>query len=179
MEPFATTAQMAERSKGAIPEDRPFLFEAIAAASAEIRKTCRWHVAGVETITQVHRGAYVGDVWLSAMQISEVTAVVIDGVTWPDPSVVEFDPDTGWTNLRGRIVAVTYKAGFNSVPDDIVDLTLQIAGRALGSPLGAVREQVLGASVQWTTTAAGVAGGSVVLEHEKASLSEYVIGRLP
>lgn len=183
LEPFATAQQMQDRSQGAITTaTHPFLDAALKAASKKIRDYCRWHIATAQALTYKRRGRDLIDVWLPAMQITEISAVTIDGTTWDADALttVEFDPDTGWTNLRGRIVEVGYTAGYAEVPDELVDLTLMIASRALGSPLGAVREQTLVSSITWSQAGFNVAGGTVLLAHEKTDLDgTYRIGVLP
>lgn len=180
MDSFATPAMMEQRSRGAIATaSHPFLAQEIDAASRLIRDRCGWHVASIAQITHKRRGRFVEDVWLPAMKITEIRSVKIDGVEWADLSTVDFDEDTGWTNLRGRSVEVTFEAGFDEVPESIVGLTLQIAARALGAPLGVIREQTLSASVTHTTTGSGAAGGDVILDHEHSTLVPYILGTLP
>ena len=180
--PFATTAQMGQRSQGAITlSSHPFLADELASASQLIRDTCRWHVAGREELRLRKTWGTRELVYLPAMEIESITAVTIGDVVWDSDQLatVEFDRDTGWTNLCGRKVDITYTAGFEKVPASLVTLTLQIAARALGSPLGAVREQTLVSNVQWSATAPGVAGGAVILESEMSTLTPYILGRLP
>lgn len=179
--PFATPDQMVDRSRGAITvASHPFLPSALKAASKEIRKHCRWHVATRETITRAFTGPRPADLWIPALEIASIDEATLDGVPL-DVSGIVFNPETGWTSLRtwGRVLSVTFTAGFEEVPDDIVDLTLHVAARSLGSPLGAIREQAGPVSVTWSATAPNVSGGTVLLEHEKDSLAEYQIGRTP
>lgn len=180
--PFATPDQMADRSRGAITvASHPFLPSALKAASKEIRKCCRWHVATRETVTRAFiEPAPRSDLWLPALEIASIDEATLDGVPL-DVSAVVINPETGWTSLRawGRVLSVTFTAGFEEVPDDIVDLTLHVAARSLGSPLGAIREQAGPVSVTWSATAPNVSGGTVLLPHEKDSLAEYQIGRTP
>lgn len=180
--PFATKEQMQQRSQGAITvSSHPFLEDELKAASQLIRDECRWHVARQEELHLRKTWGTRELVWLPAMEITAITAVTIGDVVWDSEQLatVEFDRDTGWTNLCGRKVDITYTAGFAEVPASLVTLTLQIAARALGSPLGAVREQTLVSNVQWSATAPGVAGGAVLLEHEWGTLTPYILGRLP
>ena len=62
------------------------------------------------------------------MEIASIDAVTIDGVEWGEEALagVEFDPDTGWTNLYGRKVKVTYTAGFEEVPANIKTAALDL-----------------------------------------------------
>jgi len=159
----------------------PFLYDELAAASQLIRDECRWHVATKEPLRFRKTWGTRELVYLPAMEIDAITKVTIGDVEWDTDQLatVEFDRDTGWTNLCGRKVDIEYTAGFETVPASLVTLTLQIAARALGSPLGEVREQTLVSSVQWSATAPGVAGGAVILDHEKTTLTPYILGRLP
>lgn len=180
MEPFATKEQMEQRSQGAIPASTPFLDDELKAASRIIRNYCRWHIAPVQDdLEYAKQSRFREEIWLPAMQVQALAAVQIDGAAVANVSAVEFDRSTGWVGARGNMVAVTYSAGFEEVPDDIVALTLQIAARALGSPLGIVREQAGGVSVSYTQTGANTAGGSVLLPHEMEQLDAYRIGWMP
>ena len=180
LQPFATKEQMEQRSQGAITvSSHPFLETELAAATDLIRRRCGWHIAKVETLQFRKAWASVDSVLLPAMQIGAISAVTINGTVWEADALttVEVDPDTGITNLYGRTVDITYTAGYTEVPTELVTLTLQIAARALGSPLGAVREQTLVSNVLWSATAPGVAGGSVILPHEEATLAPFILGR--
>lgn len=181
LEPFASEADMENRSLGEITtSSHPFLANELEAASRNIRNHCRWHIATVEQIDYVRRGPFVKDVWLPAMQIQSITAVTIDGAVWANPTVVDFDPDTGWTNLRGSNVEVKFIAGYSEVPEDLMTLTLTLAARGLGTSLGFVREQAGTVSVTHSQAGFNVAASSALLPHEKADLdATYRLGRLP
>lgn len=179
MDAFATKEQMAARSQGTIPADHPFLDQALAAASTRIRNACRWHVAKLETTVFRRRYGQTEEVWLPSLHIQSIDSVTVDGSALNDLSAVEFDTETGWTNLLANTVSVTFSHGYDDVPEDILDLTLQIAARSLGSPLGYTREQAGSVSVSASLTAPGVAGGTVLLPHEETSLSAYTLGWTP
>lgn len=180
MDPFATKEQLEQRSQGAIPASTPFIDDELKAASRIIRNYCRWHIAGIESgLTFTKRSRFPEDIWLPAMQVQSLSAVQINGTAVADASAIPFDPATGWVGARGGTVAITYAAGFEEVPEDIVSLTLQVAARALGSPLGIVREQAGGVSVSYTQTGSNTAGGSVLLAHEMEQLDAYRIGWMP
>jgi hypothetical protein len=172
MEAFATPEQMAQRTKGAIPADTPFLEDELKAATRAIRDDCRWHIAPKQALTFRRVGPSREQVWLPAMQIEAIDSAIADGVVL-DVATIEVDPDTGWTNIVGRSVTVEYRAGFPDVPDDLVTLTLELAAGGLGSPLGITREQAGGVSV----TLARAGGG--LMSADLARLTEYRIGRLP
>jgi hypothetical protein len=178
LDPFATKEQMEERTDGLIPKTRPFIDTALAAASQAIRNHCGWHIAPVVEHVQYAGGRDV--VFLPTRRIATLVSVVNDG-TVLDAGSLDFDEETGqvfgprWSSRRRGLV-ITYTHGLNNVPPLIADLTLQIAARALGSPLGIIREQSLASSITWTATAAGVAGGTVLMEHEREQLASYTVG---
>ncbi|PPG36329.1 hypothetical protein [Rathayibacter sp. AY2B5] len=180
---FATKEQMAARSLGAITAtSHPYLDTALAAASALIREHCGWHIAKVEEL-QVRLDGPGGDLLvLPTLRLVDLVSIVERGTTVDiatlDVSGLGLIRGRRWTDRFGGIVA-TFTHGYDEVPATVADLTLQIAARALGSPLGIVREQTLSASVTWSTTAAGVAGGTVLLPHEQEQLATYRIGWTP
>ncbi len=176
--PFASAALMESRSQGAITKaSHPFLDEELRAATRAIREFCRWHVAPARSVTYRRAGATPDDVWLPAMEIASIDAVTIDGVEWTPERVaaVEFDPLTGWTNLRGRRVAVTYTAGFPTVPADLVAATLELAALGLGTALGQAREQAGMVSLTFDQVGGAIDDNSP----SGRRLIPYRIGRLP
>lgn len=183
MDAFATPEQMAARSQGAITSaSHPYLAQALAAASGVIRGYCGWHVAPVEEETRRFPGIPRERLWLPTGRLVEVLTAT-DAGTSVDVAALDWDESgllgkTDWTSGL-RNVEITYRHGFDSVPPEITDLTLQIAARALGSPLGVVTEKSLTSSVTWAQTAQGVAGGVVLMEHEKPTLAPYRLGWLP
>lgn len=179
MEPFATKEQMAARSQGAIPASTPFLEDELKAATELIRGYCRWHIATSEAdLVYRSRTRFAEEIWLPAMQITALQEVSLNGAAVADPASIDFDPATGWVNIRSTAALIKFTAGYETVPADIVSLTLQIAARALGSPLGFVREQAGGVGVTHSQIASNVSGGSVLFPHEMAQLDAYRIGWL-
>lgn len=180
---FATKEQMDARSLGAITAaSHTYLESALDTASALIREHCGWHIAKVEE-TEVHLdGPGSTLLVLPTLQLVDLLSVVELGqpvdVATLGVSKLGLIHGRRWTDRFGGIVA-TFTHGYSEIPATITDLTLQVASRALGSPLGVVREQTLSASVTWSTTAPGVAGGTVLLEHEQDQLAPYRIGWTP
>lgn len=177
-EPFATPAEMEQRTQGEINEDAyPYLPDELATATDDIRAFCRWHISPQKSVTYRRVGPHADDVWLSAMEIASIDAVTIDGVEWGEEALagVEFDPDTGWTNLYGRKVKVTYTAGFEEVPANIKTAALDLAALGLGTSLGQTREQAGSVSLTY-----GHAGGGIDESTPGGQrLVAYRIGRLP
>lgn len=181
---FASAKQMAERTDGVIAEDQPFLGYALDVATRMIRDHCGWVVGPVTTDTLHLDGPGSRLLVLPTLRIVEVTAVRQDDVPL-DMATVRVSRDSGMLRTAAPLsdefgaIEVDLRHGYDVVPEPIVDLTLQMAARALGSPLGVVREQSLVANITWSTTAAGVAGGTVIMDHELAALAPYTIGPLP
>ena len=148
---FATPEQMANRSEGAIPSTHQFLESELRAATRQIRNACRWHIAGREAIRYRKVRPFSEGIWLPAMEIQSIDSGTIDGVAVTS-TTTGFDPDTGWTPLKGCDVDITFTAGFDDIPDDLVTLTLELAAGALGSPLGISREQAGAVSISYTRT---------------------------
>lgn len=177
-EPFADTDLMEDRSQGAISRtSHPYLARELAAATQDIRDFCRWHVTPRKQVTYKRSGPHPEQVWLPAMQIASIEAVSIDGTMWDASalSAVEFDEDTGWTNLHGRRVVVKFTAGFEEVPSNVEAVTLELAATGLGTSLGYTREQAGTVMVSF-----GRAGGGIDEASAQARrLIAYQIGRLP
>lgn len=146
-----------------------------------IRSYCGWHIARdhIETVTLDGCGS--NHLWLPTLMLHEVTAVTSEGET------VDLD-DIDWSksgylvnragcwSSRPRQTTVTIRHGYELPPEDVVGVAASVALRAASSPAGTVRESTGPFSIQYATTAAGVAGGIAFLEHERAILDRY---RLP
>lgn len=179
---FASTRQMEQRSLGAITEQsHPYLTHELAAATDLIREACRWHIAPRKQLQLIRRFGERERVWLPAMQIESIDEVTVDGKLWSAEQLaaVQFDPLTGWTSIVARHVDVKFTAGYAAPPSSLVSLTLQIAARALGSPLGLVREQAGTVNVTHTQVGSNQAGGALLLPIERSALVPYQLGWLP
>lgn len=182
---FATPSQMEARSQGAIPADRPFLEDALKAATQRIRNFCGWHIADVQQDTFDITGIIGRYIFLPTMRIVSLDELVIDGVQIdlePTVPLWEWSKDglTGpWFYPRFRTGSAKITHGFVEVPADLVDMTLQVAARSMSSPLGAVREQTLSSSVTWSQSGFNQAGGTSLLDSEKDGLQAYKLGYVP
>lgn len=177
-DPFASAPLMEQRSQGAITTTtHPYLHRELAAATQDIRDYCRWHIAPRFQTTHRRRGRNPGDIWLPAMRIHSIDEATIDGRTLDETALaaVDFDPDTGWTSLCGRVALVKFTSGFDQVPANIETITLELAAAALGTSLGFTREQAGAVSVSFGRAGGGVDEGSPIAQR----LEAYRIGRLP
>lgn len=179
VESFATKEQMASRSLGQITEtSHPFLVDELKAASQAVRDLCGWHIADVATITRRVVTRHRHEIWVPARKITAVSITGRDGVEH-DLDPLDFDPETGFTTWSGDVYTLTYTAGFTVVPAPVVTATLQVAARALGSPLGYTSERAGTAAVTHSQVAPGVAGGAVLLQPEIDQLAAYIVQALP
>lgn len=177
MASFASTADMAARSNGAIPADRPFLQKALDAASARIRNYCGWHISTVESVEDLRVRATPGQVlWLPTTYLTAIDAISINGVLLDEVALaaVDFSADgrvdfTAWA----APTLISFTHGYTSHPDDLVALTLELATGELQSAGGAIREQSLTSSVTWAR-----ASGRLT-DNDKADLAIYKIGYQP
>ena len=146
------------------------------AAEAAVRAYCGWHVAPVIEETVLVDGSGARNLFLRSLRVEEVLAVEQDGRT-VDVDGLEWSQD-GFLRSRGRWtgrlrgVKVTMRHGFESVPD-VVEVVRAMAERAGASPAGVVREQAGQMSLSYAQTASGVAGGVVLMDHERAMLDRY------
>lgn len=154
---------------------------AIAAASQAVRDYCKWHVAPALTCkaSLTPEGARV--LQLPCLHLDAVTAAREDGEDL-DPTGIQTQDEgiirkadgarftCAWSGLE-----LTYTAGFpnNGLLQGIV---AQIAENRLAAP-GGVREEHAGqVGISYNQTAAGVSGGTALLDRDREMLSAY---RLP
>ncbi len=174
---FASAQLLNAKSNGFFPVDHPDVERALRAATSKIRKRARWHIWPVMTKTVRLNGPGTKILQLPAMHLTEVASIVELGKTI-NLSRLDIGYDDGqiggrfWTDRLGAITA-TFTAGYEEIPDELEGLVLEMTARALGSPLGAIREQTLSSNVTWSATAPNVAGGTVILDHEFADVDEY------
>ena len=80
-------------------------------------------------------------------------------LSWPATLVIEAArgvPMPAQLLFASFVLPLLFDGGIAKFWMALAALTLQIAARALGSPLGVLREQSLASSVTWSTTATGV-----------------------
>jgi hypothetical protein len=91
------------------------------------------------------------------------------GFTWYAGDIITLDsiPAVGW-------VDVDYNHGYEDVPDDIVGVVCNIAGRAFGTPSdeGGYQSETIG-TYSYAVGAAGAAGAAGLLNDERAILDRY------
>lgn len=179
---FATAANLEARSQGAIPADHPYAAAALTAATELIRSFCGWHISG-----EISETVYLDDaggpiVALPSRRVVSVSALAVNSEP-VDVSTLLWLRDGRLAKAyyvpTYRVLEVTMTHGFDTAPEPVKELTLQIASRTLVSPLGLVREQAGAVNVAPTQVAPNVAGGTVLLPHEKALLSPYALGWSP
>jgi hypothetical protein len=176
-----TPAAFSEGTGRKIPETDPRLKPLIDGATRGIRRYCGWHIA--PKIEEKFRLDGPGGrlLPLKTMRLANVTSVTERGQALADDVDFEWSENGELRRLRGcwtdryRAIVVEAEHGFDDAPD-VAQIIQQVVANAIASPLGATREQAGAISVQWATTAPGVAGGLSLLERDMAILNSY---RLP
>lgn len=135
--------------------------------------------AFAQDVTTVRLRARGYAVRLAQRAVNDVTAVVdVEGnaveFTWHAGSLIKLSslPLDGW-------VDVTYDHGDDTVPDAIVAIACQIAGRALGTKADSagITQETIG-SYSYSIGAAAAAGAFGILESEKAILDLFAAPQL-
>lgn len=168
MDPLATVDDLAARLGSMPPATRAGAL--LTDASAAVRAYTRQNISR-ETNTVRLTPSY-GAVRLPQWPIVAVTAAVNDlgaavNVTWP----------TGGSAVMIRTdipLTVTYRSGYDPVPDDIIAIVCQVAGRALGltADSSAIQSESLGA-YSYSIQAAAAAGPLGLLADERRILNRY------
>ena len=181
MDALTTVAEVQARSNGVItgPTDLA-LSGRLDSASTIVRAWCGWHIAPVAQVTQVRRRPWREQVWLDAMNILSIDAAQIDGYeyTAEELAAVVFDPGTGWTELCGANVSITFTCGYETVPEEIKALVSEMVIADTINPLGLAREQAGSVSYTLGRTGGGLSGDPTG-GGDYARLWPYKIGRRP
>lgn len=166
---FATAGDLEQFTGGEFDKADPAVTAALEAATQAIRNYCGWHIAPLQEVHWVRLFRARELLWLPAMEIKSIVEATIDG----EDVAVAFDPYTGETNARGKHVDIKFMAGFNPVPADLKQLTLELAVGSLVSPMGVAREQAGAVSVSYSR----VSGSFLADDYNR--LDVYKLGRLP
>lgn len=178
---FATTAELSAHTQGLIAPSDPRAADLLEGATAAIQNFCGWHIAPATDVTAYLDGG-TSNLYLPTLKLNSIASLVVDGQTI-DLADIEWSRRTGnvrfksgasFPDVYGGIV-VTFNSGWAEVPPSLKQIVLQASAMALSSPLGATREQAGQVSMQWATTAPGVAGGLTLLDRDLAILSTYVL----
>lgn len=152
--------------------------------SAAVRAYCHWHIAPVQSETWTLDGSGTRFLWLPTLRVVSIESITNNGVavdlTTVDTSksgylVLRCDVSSAlhcWSHRPGGIV-IQLHHGLDDIPDELVELTMAVALRAVSSPTGIVREQAGAVSAEYALVAPGVSGGIAFLQHEKALLAPY------
>lgn len=146
------------------------------AAEAAVRAYCGWHIAPVITQEIILDGFGTESLFLPTLKLLSIDAVHIGGIEY-SPADLEWT-ENGFARLPGgwpdrlRSIKLTITHGHDVAPD-VAAVVRAVADRDRNSPGGIVREQAGAMSLQFSNTAAGVAGGIVVMAHEREQLEPY------
>jgi hypothetical protein len=187
--PFATVPQYEELTGQTAP---PGTADALAGASAAIRRYCGWHIAPVINAVLTLDGPGTRILMLPTLRmvdLNAVTEIARDGTTYdllPDVDLEWSINGTvrkrsgGWftTVLRGLVVDLDH--GF--AMEDVADLTqvvLNMVARNLSNPYGVTAQAVGGVSISSGPGPGGQVGGLVVFPEQAAQLQSYRLERWP
>lgn len=150
----------------------------LAAAEAQVRAYCGWHVAPVLSDELVLDGGGGVHLLLPSRLVLEVTAVtndgddVLDAVRVSRHGVLELE--SGWTSRVGS-VSVSLRHGFEpGEVSDVLGVIVAVAARSSMSAGPVVQQSVAGSMVRYGTNG-GAPIGSPLLAAEKELLSRYVL----
>lgn len=181
MSSFATPEELSVYSKGLISPTDERSQPLLDGATTAIRRLAGWNIAPAEDVTVTLDGG--GQVlYLPSLQVNSITSVTIRGIELPST-------DYEWSRRTGNIrqiagwgfpetwggIEVTFNSGYDAIPADLKQITMQVVSLALSSPTGATREQAGQVAMSWGTTAPGVAGGLTLLERDLATISAYLV----
>ena len=181
IQPFATPQELEIHTKGQIQQTDLRVDGVLAAISRSIRTYCGWHIwPVVESHTLVLDGPGGHTLFLPTGRLTNLRSVTEEG-TILDLTATDLDTSMGlaalrkingwWTDRYGKLVVVI-DHGWPEVPD-LKQTTLDIAARALASPMGATREQAGSISINWSTVQQGVSGGVTPLNSERETVGMY------
>lgn len=179
--PFILPDELRDYTKGLISATDARAPLILAGATQAIQNFCGWHIAPAKEVTvQLDGGGRI--LYLPSLKVNSLTSVSING-TAIDLSLLEWSRVTGnvryksgcWFPETWGGIEVVFNSGYQTVPADLKQIVLQVASAALSSPTGATREQAGQVSMQWATTAPGVAGGLSLLDRDFQIVSQYFI----
>lgn len=117
----------------------------LAMASAEVTKFCGWHIA--PEVTYTDKRLYVGErglVMLKSTHVTEITSVVMDGVTLTADTDYSWDEPKGWLRVHpqslpsnwGHVpsVLVSYTSGFDETPSDVKAVVFEMMTTSIELP---------------------------------------------
>lgn len=186
MAAFATPAELSAYSKGAISPTDERSQPILDGATKAIRNYCGWNIAPAEDLTVTLDGG--GSVlYLPSLQVNSIASITVDGDPWlTDHGYIEWSRRTG--NVRAGVnygrrhfpevwggIVVEFNSGYETVPEDLKQIVLQVSSIALSSPTGATREQAGAVAMAWATTAPGVSGGLTLLDRDFKTLDAYLL----
>lgn len=174
--PLVTATDLANASNGNLTADAPGVADRAAEVTDLLRTLAGWHVAPLLEHT-VYAEPIGGHLPLPTLRLVEVKSVQNDdgaAVQWTSKS------RTGSISVTPGCdeLAVGIVDGFDAVPPALKRIGVQVALRALTSPMGVTREQIGQHSVSPALTGTNVSGQLVVLEAEEAVLARYTLPSL-
>lgn len=157
MDPFATPEQLATRlgtatqaeADAGSPDvlDTLRAIDVLTGASGDIRAACRWSISQEANVVESISDWPGYRIYLRTLRLTAV-AITVSGSPLVEGTDFTFD-QAGWVNfnsgnlwwLRPRVfgwtpVTITYTHGYLTIPDDVVNMCLELAAQRLDNPQG-------------------------------------------
>lgn len=177
--PFASPEALEQYTKGKVRASDERASAIVAAVSASIRRRAGWHVfPRIQAHTLRLDGPGGRLLPLPTLELHAIVSLVnagevvaVDALDYSSGTGLVERQDGVFTHRYGQVIAVL-DHGYEEA-EELAQITLQLAARALSSPMGATREQAGSVSVNWGMAVQGVSGGLIPLSSELAAVESY------
>lgn len=147
-------------------------------AETAVRRFCGWHVAPTIDQTLVLDGSGAGTIFVPTLHVEDITSCTNDGqaidvatLEWSAGGYLRAPEGRIWSSrLRGVRIQILH--GYDEA-SDVGEMIRAIAARAASAPDAYIREQAGGVQLAPSMTAPNVAGGVVLMDHERKMLEPY------
>lgn len=149
---FASVTDLAALLRRSIDDEDAGALLALDLATGAIRNEARQHISLVEDEDIVLAGRWSSDLWLPERPVIEISSIEIvpsAGVSEPlGVTAYQWDGQghiqlaSGSWGGPSATVPITYTHGFETIPDDIRGLCLQVASRVFDNPGNVAQESI-------------------------------------
>jgi len=157
--PIVTAEEFSASTGGRIPADDPRVQPLLDAATAAVRRYCRWHITPVveETFIVDALGKTCSIPSLHIEELLEVQTggqpVDLDDLEWTDSGLLRMK--RGCWSQAWRGTEITVRHGYQACPD-VAQAIVRACSAAISAPAGIVREQAGQVSFQYADSGPGM-----------------------